>query len=148
MGLKRVMVQTDNGSEFVGGIAKKEPSEFTLLAQKHLRGHLRIPPGAKTYNSDVESFHRRVEEEFYRIETISSQKDFLCKAYAYMLWFDYQRSNRYKQNQNPSEIFCSLTDSRINKQIFVLSHKLLMKSPLRQRRPPRLWRGDLPMAEI
>jgi hypothetical protein len=93
---------------------------------------LRILPGAKTYNSDVEALHRGVEEEFYQIEPIFSQKDFLSEAYAYMLCFDYQRSNRYKDNQNPSQILYSLMHSRINKQIFnlpplILDHYLKSK---------------------
>jgi transposase len=123
--LKKVMVQTDNGAEFIGSAAKKQPSEFVLLAQEHLGGHLRIPPGAKTYNSDVEAFHRRVEEEFYRIEPISSQKDLLSKAYAYMLWFNYQRKNRYKDNKNPFQILHQLNGSKINKKIFNLPPVIL-----------------------
>jgi len=33
----------------------------------------------------------------------------------WILKLDYQRSDRYKDNQNSSQILCLLTDSRINK---------------------------------
>ncbi|MCM8796640.1 MAG: hypothetical protein NC923_01965 [Candidatus Omnitrophica bacterium] len=45
--------------------------------------HTLIPPGRKTYNSDVETFHKLIEDEFYRIEAPTSLDDFLAKAYAY-----------------------------------------------------------------
>lgn len=95
--LKRVAIQTDNGGEYVGKAERKEVSEFVRLAEKDWRGHFPIPPGAKTYNSDVEAFHRRIEEEFYRIESIGSYREFFGKARSYMQWFNYQRNNSYKE---------------------------------------------------
>jgi transposase len=95
--LKKVAIQTDNGVEFLGSWQKKGCSEFVNLAEKEWGGHFPIPPGAKTYNSDVEAFHRRIEEEFYRIESISSYREFFGKARTYMQWFNYQRNNSYKE---------------------------------------------------
>jgi hypothetical protein len=40
-------------------------------------------------------------------------------GYAYMLWFDYQCSNRYQDNKNPSRIFYPLTDSKINDKTYL-----------------------------
>ncbi len=58
--------------------------------------HRRIPPGAKTWNSLVEAFHRLIEEELYRVEGFGSLGDFLRKAYTYNLYFNYLRKNSYK----------------------------------------------------
>ena len=88
--LKKVVIHTDNGGEFVGSSKKKEPSEFVRLVEQNWGGHFPIPPGAKTYllmhthNSDVEAFHRRIEEEFYRIEPINSYLEFFGKAKTYI----------------------------------------------------------------
>jgi len=95
--LKKVHVQTDNGGEFVGSWQRKELSEFVKLVERDWGGHFPIPPGAKTYNSDVEAFHGRIEDEFYRIESIGSYREFFGKAKTYILWFDYQRYNSYKE---------------------------------------------------
>jgi len=40
--------------------------------------HHLIPPGAKTYQINVESFHRWVEEELYAAEPFGSEKDELA----------------------------------------------------------------------
>ena len=65
-------IQTDNGSEFV------------RLAERNWGGHFPIPPGAKTYNSDVEALHGGIEEEFYRIEPIDGEAEFFGKAKVYL----------------------------------------------------------------
>lgn len=55
----------------------------------------------RTYNSDVEAQHRLIEEEFYKIEPINSDNEFLQKAYTYNLYFNYLRKNSYKWGENP-----------------------------------------------
>ena len=52
---------------------------------------------------DVETFHRIVEDELYEIESYENQIEFLGKAYAYQLYFNYIRKNRYRDNQSPVE---------------------------------------------
>jgi transposase len=70
--LKKVAIQIDNGGEFIGSWQSKEVSKFVRLVEQDWGGHFPIPPGAKTYNSDVEAFHHRIEDEFYQIKPISS----------------------------------------------------------------------------
>jgi hypothetical protein len=105
MGITPRLIQTDNGSEFTGNWQSRKPSAFTrLLTDTFALVHRRIPPGAKTYNSDVEAYHRLIEDEFYRIEPIDSAKDFISKAYTYNLYFNYLRKNSYKGGRTPWEI--------------------------------------------
>jgi len=55
-------------------------------------------------SGDVETFHRIVEEELYEVEGYDNQIEFLGKAYAYQLYFNYLRKNRYRDNKSPVEI--------------------------------------------
>jgi len=90
-------LQTDNGNEFVGNWQRKSDSKFTEAVEsvKGLR-HTRCPPRAHTWQSDVETAHRLIEDEFYEVEHFSSRTDFLRKAKAYNLWFNVARHNRGK----------------------------------------------------
>lgn len=71
MGLSATTVQTDNGSEFIGSVRKVRGAP-TLFEQtvEHYTGQrpVTIFPGAKTSQSDVEAFHRLVEDEFLAVE--------------------------------------------------------------------------------
>jgi len=58
--------------------------------------HRLLPPGASTYNSDVETAHRLIEEDFYSYEIINSYDDFFNKAWKYFKYFNYKRHNTYK----------------------------------------------------
>jgi len=97
--------QTDNGSEFIGAWNAKNDSVFTktITRVKGLK-HVTIPPGAHTWQADVETAHRLIEDEFYEVEKFTSRKDFLKKATTYTLWFNVARKNSYKENQTPWEI--------------------------------------------
>lgn len=97
--------QTDNGSEFIGSWSAKEPSIFTqtVNSEKGLV-HDTIPPGAHTYQADVETAHGIIEDEFYEIETFPSPQAFLAKATRYVTWFNVARRNSYKGNKTPWEI--------------------------------------------
>ena len=58
--------QTDNGSEFIGSWQARQPSAFTRTIQSFPgQQHSRIPPGAYTYQSDVETVHALIENELY-----------------------------------------------------------------------------------
>ena len=85
-------LQTDNGCEFVGNWQSKSDSEFTEAVEA-VRGlmHTRCPPRAHTWQSDVETAHRLIEDEFYEVERFASRRDFLAKAGAYNLWFNVAR---------------------------------------------------------
>jgi len=103
--LGRCRIQTDNGSEFIGAWSAKEPSAFTRTIESvpGLKHHT-IPPGAHTYQADVETVHRLIEDEFFEIEKFSSSQLFYAKASAYSLWFNVARTNSYKNNLTPWEI--------------------------------------------
>jgi hypothetical protein len=89
-------IQSDNGSEFGGTKKRKTPSAFTREALRWWKECRPIPVGAKTWNSDVEAFHGLVEDELFSSEAFLSQAEFLSKAYSYLLYFNYERQNRYR----------------------------------------------------
>ena len=89
-----ITIQTDNGSEFIGSITKKEPSGFEELIENIYHGkHQTIPIGKKEYNGSVENFHDRIEDEFYDIETFNSLSDFLGKTWTFTLYWNLEREN-------------------------------------------------------
>jgi hypothetical protein len=103
--LREITFQTDNGSEFIGCIFKKKPSGFTELVEKvYLARHQTIPVGRKEYNGSVESFHARIEKEFYDIETFNFE-----------LYWNLEREN-LKLKETPFQIVkekCAISDPRI-----------------------------------
>ncbi len=92
--LRDLVWQTDNGSEFKGTFPQ-------ALADSQ---HVRIPPAAHTYQSDVETVHRLIQDEFFDIESFTSRGDFLAKAHTYQLYFNLARPNSHKDNQSPWQI--------------------------------------------
>jgi transposase len=102
----RIMWQTDNGSEFIGSVRKRisRLSAFEKRLQVHHIDHGRIPPRSSYLQGDVETFHRIIEDELYDIEGYDNQIEFLGKAYAYQLYFNYIRKNRYRDHKSPVEI--------------------------------------------
>jgi len=102
--LKEVTWQSDNGSEFVGAWNAKEASGFTKTIERGGSSHRTIPPGAHTYQSDVETVHNTIENEFYCIERFRSRRDFLEKASTYQLFYNTVRPNSSKGNRSPLEI--------------------------------------------
>lgn len=103
--LKGSRVQTDNRCEFVGNWQARTDSEFTKAAEA-VRGlrHTRRPPRAHTWQSDVETAHRIIEDEFYEVERFRSRSDFLAKAASYNLWLNVGRRNRGKEHKTPWEL--------------------------------------------
>jgi len=98
-------IQTDNGSEFIGSWNAKEDRAFTKKVHE-TEGlvHHTIPPGAHTYQADVETVHSIIEDEFYEVENFNSKKNFFHKVATYLLWFNVARKNSYKGNKTPWEI--------------------------------------------
>ncbi len=92
--LRDLVWQTDNGGEFKGNFPK-------ALGESQ---HVRIPPAAHTYQSDVETVHRLEEDEFFDLEDFSSRGDFLAKVHTYQLYFNLVRPNSHKENQSPWQI--------------------------------------------
>lgn len=92
--LRDLVWQTDNGAEFKGDFPR-------ALGDSQ---HVRIPPAAHTYQSDVETVHRLEEDEFFDLEDFSSRGEFLAKAHTYQLYFNLARPNSHKENQSPWQI--------------------------------------------
>ncbi len=101
--LRDLVWQTDNGGEFVGRHNAHGP-RIGFPAALGDSQHVRIPPAAHTYQSDVETVHRLVEDEFFDLETFTSRGEFLAKATTYQLYFNLVRPNSHKDNQSPWEI--------------------------------------------
>ena len=92
--LRDLVWQTDNGPEFKGDFPK-------ALGDSQ---HVRIPPAAHTYQSDVETVHRLEEDEFFDLEDFSSRGQFLAKVHTYQLYFNLARPNSHKENLSPWQI--------------------------------------------
>lgn len=99
--LSDVEWQTDNGSEFVE--SKKEPGLPTVVRSLGSEHHY-IPVKAHTWQSDVETVHRLVEDEFFDITSFRSRADFREKVSLYWYWFNIARKNRHKQWKTPLQI--------------------------------------------
>ena len=101
--LRDLVWQTDNGSEFIGGHDPDgRPTGFPAALGDSQ--HVRIPPAAHTYQSDVETVHRLIEDEFFDLESFSSRADFLAKATVYQLYFNLARPNSHKGGLSPWQI--------------------------------------------
>ncbi|MGH8336040.1 MAG: helix-turn-helix domain-containing protein [Gammaproteobacteria bacterium] len=101
--LRDLVWQTDNGSEFIGG-HDRDGKRTGFPAALGDSQHVRIPPAAHTFQSDVETVHRLEEDEFFDLETFSSRGDFLAKVHTYQLYFNLARPNSHKQFQTPWQI--------------------------------------------
>jgi hypothetical protein len=99
--LSRLTWQTDNGCEFL-----ENQDEQGLPATVRALGahHRYIPPKRYTWQSDVETVHRLVEDEFFDRETFTSPADFWAKVTAYWHYFNLVRPNRGKEWQSPLQI--------------------------------------------
>jgi transposase len=105
--LRDLVWQTDNGSEFVGSY-DRQGHRTGFPAALGDSQHVRIPPAAHTFQSDVETVHRLVEDEFFDLESFTSRGDFLAKAFTYQLYFNLVRPNSHKQNLSPWQIIENL----------------------------------------
>ncbi len=102
--ISKIAFQTDNGTEFTHVNKKKGVTYFEKMVAKNGAKHLLIPKASPTFNSDVESCHRLIEDEFYRIEDFGSCEDFLCKTHCYTLYFNHFRGNRGRDGKSPKQI--------------------------------------------
>jgi transposase-like protein len=104
--LGTVTVQTDNGSDLIGSANKKPSTTSAFETMLRFLGvnHVRIPPSSPTWNSDVETFHRLCEDEFYDIETFADRQAFFDKAATYQLFFNSERKNSWKEDKTPWDL--------------------------------------------
>jgi transposase len=99
--LNKTLIQTDNGSEFIGSWNAKKDSAFTEKVSSYSMTHRTIPVKAHTWQADVETSHNLIEKEFYTIEGFNSVPHLQQKMGTYLLWFNFLRKNSYKENQTP-----------------------------------------------
>ena len=102
--VKKIKIQTDNGTEFHNLNGSLETSQFEKVCNHFEVPMLRIPPAAPTFNSDVETFHRLVEDEFYSIERFKNKEDMNRQLYTYMLDFNHLRTNSNKDYKSPIQL--------------------------------------------
>jgi transposase-like protein len=93
--------QTDNGSEFL-----ENQDEQGLPATVRALGSdpRYIPPKRYTWQSDVKTVHRLVEDAFFDRETFTGPADFWAKVTTYCHSFNLVRPNRGKEWQCPLQI--------------------------------------------
>ena len=101
--LRDLVWQTDKGSEFLGSF-DRQGRRTGFPAALGDSQHVRIPPAAHTFQSEVETVHRLVEDEFFDLESFSDRGDFLAKAFTYQLYFNLVRSNSHKHHLSPGQI--------------------------------------------
>ncbi len=103
--MKKVKFQTDNGSEFIGCFRQDRTRDgFEKVVESFGSSHKRIPVRAWSYNSDVETVHRTIEDEFYDLENFESVKDFHQRVASYQAWYNLVRLNSNKDYKSPWQI--------------------------------------------
>ena len=86
--------KTDNGSEYLKRGRRGKKSNFTHIVEDIFKSeHILIPPSTPRYNGGAESFHGRIEREFYDVEDIQEEEDLLSKSAAYMLYYNLSLTN-------------------------------------------------------
>ena len=105
-GISPRIIQTDNGTEFVNtsDATDDTPLFIQVVTRDNKTEHRRIPPGAKTWQSDVETSHWIIEREFYDVVNVRSDQNFIAKLRAYQWGFNVMRKNSYEGNRTPYEI--------------------------------------------
>ncbi len=103
--VSKITFQTDNGTEFVSNSKKKLSLFEEIITQKYEAKHKRIPPASPTYNSDVETVHNLIEDEFYKVESFKSKQEMVLRTFAYLIYFNNFRKNRNRENQTPKDIY-------------------------------------------
>ena len=100
-----ITIQTDNGKEFTNPHSQKLTLFEKIITEKYKARHKLIPYQRPTYNSDVESFHNLIEEEFFISEKPNNETELLAKTFSYQIWFNSYRTNRGRDNQNLEQIY-------------------------------------------
>jgi transposase len=110
-----IRFQTDNGHEFIGCTRQDGSRDgFGSVVQSFDARHKRIPIKAWSYNSDVETVHRTIEDEFFDLENFSSPPDFLQRVASYQAWYNLLRPNMNKDYQAPWQIIQKLKPTTNN----------------------------------
>jgi len=100
--LNEVSVQTDNGSEFPrNGLDLNKPSAFERAIMDVKATYIRIPPGAKNHQSDVERANGLIEYELLEIEHWKTKGELVGLSTAWEYYFNRLRPNSYQKNRSP-----------------------------------------------
>lgn len=100
--LNEVSVQSDNGSEFPrNGLDLTIPSAFEKAISAVGAKYIRIPPGAKNHQSDVERANGLIEYELLEIERWKTKSELVGLSTAWEYYFNRLRPNSYQQNRSP-----------------------------------------------
>lgn len=100
--LLQVQWQTDNGSEFMDDAHHRGlPSTVRAMGTAPITTSRRK---AYTWQSDVETLHRLVEDEFFDGESLRNVPEFWAKVDTYRWYFDLGRPNRGKGRLTSLEI--------------------------------------------
>ncbi|MCH7733231.1 MAG: helix-turn-helix domain-containing protein [Candidatus Marinimicrobia bacterium] len=102
MDLGEVVVQTDNGTEYVRNsrdLTKQSPFEGVINDAKARL--VRIPPRQCTYQSEVERANGIIEYELLEIERWRTKAELVGKTTAWEYYFNRIRPNSYHQNMTP-----------------------------------------------
>lgn len=103
--VKNIEIQSDNGAEFHAcGRNKYQNTPFEKAIEYFGAKTSRIPPRSPTFNSDVETFHRLGEDEFWAVEDSESRRDLQEKLYTYLIDFNFIRTCSYKENKTPWQL--------------------------------------------
>ena len=107
--MSKLTFQTDNGKEFIGCFRQDRSRDgFEKVVEGFGSRHKRIPVRAWSYNSDVETVHRTIEDEFYDIENFEGIKDFHQRIASYQAWYNLVRPNMNKDYKSPWQIIKKL----------------------------------------
>jgi len=116
-----MIVQTDNGSEYIGNVNKKKGQTlFEKTLSRYQCVHEQIPPARPTYNSDVERFHGIVEEELYSCEQFCGEREFIGKGLTYQIYFNHLRPNRWRGMRSPKDTLADAGSNGVGPQILSL----------------------------
>ncbi len=107
--MNELKFQTDNGAEFIGCFRQDRTRDgFERVVEGFGSKHKRIPVRAWSYNSDVETVHRTIEDEFYDLENFESIKDFHQRVASYQAYYNLVRANMNKGYKSPWQIIKKL----------------------------------------
>ncbi len=98
--VSKITIQVDAAS-YVINMKSPKISAFRSLIENTYKAKLRIVPGGKTKQSDVETFNGIIEREFFNRHDFGSVQDFYKKVYQFMFNFNYLRKNRHKDWKSP-----------------------------------------------
>lgn len=99
LNMTQTIFQTDGGTEFTNQYLSvhPKPTAFQCAITDMGAIHRVNPAASPTYNSDVESSHRLIEDEAYSNQWKVDTAEFLSAMRSYQSYFNLERYNTYKK---------------------------------------------------